>query len=329
MLYAPPTVKDMAVCVVIFRPVQWARTANNFMRLVAELASAQMPLFIAELVRPGEEAITGRLNDAQKHTTRVWVFSSEHVLFHKENLQNLLADRVPVEYQKLCFLDADVLFTNPHWYMELSQKLNAWHIVQPMDWCEWLDVTDRPVMAENMHGKIPASMLLQLGDKMRIERAHPGFAWAFQRDVFQQIHGFYERQPVGSGDTAFVCALSKDTEQLDANAKFFAPHEFAYVNTPSYQNYRALVQKISPTVSYLSGNTARHLYHGPIAARGYSGAVINATLALSPRHHHLPPVNPDTNEYPFNRRGDGILEWNDERLKHCLLPYFQSRDEDS
>ena len=329
MLYAPPTVRDMAVCIVIFRPVQWEKTARNFMRVINELAAAGIPTFVAELVRPEYPPVTAGFTPAQKHTTRTFVFESEHVLFHKENLQNILAAAVPEEYQKLCFLDADVLFTNPHWYDALSHGLNDYQIMQPMDWCEWLDPNDQVVQTINWHGKIPASMLLELKDKMRLERCHPGFALAFQRASFNQINGFYERQPVGSGDSAFVCALSKDTEQLDANKTLYATMEFAYAETFSYQNYREQIQRVAPTIGYLRDNTARHLYHGDLLNRGHIKTTTNTMYQLPPRHQFLPPIDPSINEYPFARRGDGILEWTNPDYKVCLLPYFQSRNEDS
>lgn len=333
MLYAPPAARDMAVCVVIFRPVPWQKTALNFARVVQELNSAGMPTFIAELSLPGPTGrpLTADFSAEQKHKNQTWVFESEHVLFHKENLQNVLAGLVPENYQKLCFIDADVLFTNPYWYDALSQQLDDYDIMQPMDWCEWLSKDDQVLSdsAVNFYGKIPAAMLLRLENKMRLERCHPGFSWAFRRETFNKIGGFYERQPVGSGDAAFAYALGRDTAQMDANATRYAIQEFAYVNTHSYQNYRAQVQTVAPRVGYLLDNTAKHLYHGELVNRGHVKTTASTMYQFAPRHQFLPPIDPAINEYPFARRGDGILEWTNPDYKTCLLPYFQSRNEDS
>ena len=58
-------------------------------------------------------------------------FRCRDVMWQKERLLNLTIDRVPDRYTKIVWVDADVLFTNPRWIVEASERLDDFPVIQP------------------------------------------------------------------------------------------------------------------------------------------------------------------------------------------------------
>jgi len=308
---------DTATVVAYFEPHSSDIIANNFWRMCRSALSAGAPLFIVELLRAQTGALLRSANLCNEMPAdNCFIYISDHVMFHKENLLNLAAKRIPQQYTKLCFVDADIIFSNPNWYEAVSTSLEKYDIVQPMDWCEFLDRHENVVRHETMAGKPPAAMLLQRNEEIRLDRYHPGFSWAFRREVFDALGGFYDRALSGSGDSAFTYAVAKN-----ANSRYcmrgysdWAPTDSKYFQSPSYIDYCANAQRLNLSFGYVLNNTARHLYHGSTDVRGYGDA----------RAQHLPAMAAD-NEYPVCYRDDGLLEWKSEQHKEQMLPYFVRR----
>jgi hypothetical protein len=310
-------VNDTAVVVAYFEPCPSDVTANNFWRVCRSILSAGASLFTVELVRaqPGAILRSAKLA-AEMPAEHCFVYTSNHLMFHKENLLNLAAKRIPQQYTKLCFVDADIIFSNLNWYTLVSANLEKYDIVQPMDWCEFLDCNDDVIRHETMVGKPPVAMLLQRNEEIRLDRYHCGFSWAFRREVFDALGGFYDRALSGSGDSAFTYAITKSNNaRCLAGYKNWAPIDSQYFVAPSYMNYSTNAQRLSLTFNYVTNNTARHLFHGSTDIRGYGDA----------RAKHLPAIVPETGEYPVYYRDDGLLEWQHEQHKQQMLPYFVRR----
>lgn len=308
---------DTAVCVSYFEPWPSEVTAKNFSRVCRSVLNAGAELFVVELVRH-EKRAQPRTADflAEMSADRCFIYASDHLMFHKENLLNLAAARIPKHYTKLCFVDADIVFSNPAWPQLVSASLESYDIVQPMDWCEFLDQHDNVIQHETMAGKPPVAMLMRRNEEIRLNRYHCGFAWAFRREVFDALGGFYDRALSGSGDSAFTYAVAKSDSSKCCMRGYFdwAPTDSKYFLSPSYVEYRANAQRLNLSFGYVLNNTARHLYHGSTDVRGYGDA----------RAQHLPAMTAD-NEYPVCYRDDGLLEWKSEQHKEQMLPYFVRR----
>ncbi len=84
-----------------------------------------VPLFIGECAFGDERVRAGAVE------LGVPVPLPPDVMWQKERLLNLTIDRVPDRYTKIAWVDADVLFTNPSWIVEASERLDEVPVIQP------------------------------------------------------------------------------------------------------------------------------------------------------------------------------------------------------
>ena len=83
-----------------------------------------VPLFIGECAFGDDEFELAP-------SSSVFHFRCRDVMWQKERLLNLTIDRMPDRYTKIVWVDADVLFTNPRWIVETSERLDEVAVVQP------------------------------------------------------------------------------------------------------------------------------------------------------------------------------------------------------
>lgn len=312
--YSSAVNADMAVCVVFFSPAGWKKPIDHLYTVCNDLLRARCPIFVLELVKPGKQSYVSNMpgmSPTDKAFLTCHVIESSSTLFAKENLQNLLARRVPQKYQKLCFMDADVYFDTPDWYQQCSRALDQFDIVQPFEFAQWLNKENQ---TNTTPTKIAAAKALALHATPALDATHPGFAWAFKRKTFQAISGYYELHLAGGGDIAFAAALM--TQPLQNLMPPMLSADFAPMRTPSWQQYADNIKTVAPSVNYLPNIGAVHMYHGSSADRKYVT-----------RCNFLPPVA-ENGEYPVIRRADGLLEWVNPGYDKQLEQYFISRQED-
>jgi len=285
--YKSPNKRDMAVCLAFFSPVGSKNLLLNYNRVKNKLDKAKIPNYTIELTYNNKNLIKDpfvRLN-------------TNSIMFHKENLWNIMANKISKRYKKLLFLDADIMFTNPNWYNDLSIALDFNDIVQPFESAVW----------QNSKGKFnstnPCSaQFIGLNKKLDFSTCHPGFAWAMTRSTFDKINGFYEYQVLGAGDALFAMALNKN-EFLPGN------YGYHYSLASYYQQYVDKIKKYSLKINYLNNCNAVHLYHGSLENRNYGGKEIPKNLE-------------------FIRTKDGLLEWKNQENNQIMIRNFSSRKED-
>lgn len=292
---------DMGVVVAFFSPAGYELPRKHFRDTLAYLAACQVPVAVVQVVRPGQkpEDVPGQM---MSH-----VLESEDTMFFKEACWNIGASLLP--YSKLMFLDADITFSTPDWYDSASAALDEYDIIQPYDWCQWEEED-----GEIAHGKFPSAVPLSQGLAPRLDRYHPGFAWAMRRSAFDALHGFYDRDVVGGGDVAISYSLHPcDTWVLEQTNR---DSGFAVIGkSPSYEAYRRNALSLGLKVGYVENQTVNHRWHGARKDRQYES-----------RGQFLPPRI--DGELPLVRRDDGLWAWQDASASVGLASYFASRQED-
>ncbi len=289
--YNSPNNTDMAVCLAFFSPSLSKNLLNNYNTIISKLSQANIPNFTIELSYNNKFIIENSF---------VKVISKS-VMFHKENLWNVLANKIPSKFRKLIFLDADIVFTNPNWYEETSNRLEEFDVIQPFEYAIWQGKYG------NLEMSNPCSaQFIGLNDKLDFSKCHPGFAWAMNRTIFSDMGGFFENQVLGAGDALFAMALNKNKLSVGDYG-----YHSSLIN--NYNKYLENVSNLDVSVDYLEYCNAIHLYHGSIDNRNY-----------------------ENKKYPKNiqliKRKDGILEWNSNNIKEnnrIMQNYFNSRKEDS
>jgi hypothetical protein len=305
-IYIEPTVNDTAVLLCFFNPAQFKRILNNALYIISVLKRYEIPYFSIECV----------FNDLppQIPDTTLVVHSNSY-MFYKELLLNKLEPLVPEKYTKLVFIDADVLFDSPDWLDQISKCLNKYDVIQPFSEACWLTPDNTRVSSNKL------SYGFAVAKKRPINRStfyqyHPGFAWAFKRDVFRKLGGFYDRSIIGGGDIALVLSMSpthiSDTDFIKANAH----GRFGEFVLDSWREYYNNFKKVNPRIGYLPIKLF-HLFHGITKDRNYTERYRAISKALTGAWEEEIVVNKD-----------GLFEFNNPTLNDVLYKYFKDRNED-
>ena len=139
---------------------------------------------------------------------------SSHVIWHKERGLNIgikkLYEVMP-DFDKFCWIDADVLFLNPNWNSDADRALDHFQVIQLFSQVGHLTQnneiqwTCKGVFHEWIHKKgfyqNPPMPLKYIAG------GHPGLAWAMRRDTYEQLKGLLDFTISGSGDLMMCNAL--------------------------------------------------------------------------------------------------------------------------
>jgi len=289
--YNEPAEKKMAVILVYFNIQQSLRLIHNLLYVKNLLDLAKIPYFIGELSIQGAPFLFAE-------SANIFHFQTDDIMFYKENIINLMEPLIPETYNKLCLMDADILFENPDWYTLISAKLNQVNICQPFSEACWLNISYNEIVHTNtsftkkQHG------------------GHEGFVWCFQRDWFNK-YKLPEASFIGSGDTIFVYAV--------LNKTIFKSHQYLYGILSAYIDN--LPKDIS--ADYLDLKIY-HLYHGTIANRQY----VSRHLKIN---NLLERLNVTDIDECIEYNTTGIMKWKApvrDALNAFMKEYLLERDDD-
>jgi len=301
-IYIEPTVNDTAVLLAFYNPVPFNRILRNMLYVIQCLKEKNIPYFIVECVFHGRKP---EIPDA------TMVVHSNSYMFYKEQLINKLETVVPEQFTKLAVIDGDILFDSPDWVDQTSRALDEHDIIQPFNQACWLTPDNTKIRS-----KKPSYAFGLVNDRLKTPRSihmfHPGFAWAFKRDVFTKIGGFFSHAIIGNGDMLFVFNFFKDeVPELWVNEVLRT--RFILDTWPQYH---AKFKEINPKVGFLP-NKALHLFHGVRQNRQYTTRYKSVSHMLNGTWDEQISTNPD-----------GLLEFKNPEISKLVLEYFRRRNED-
>ena len=244
------------------------------------------------------------------------------VLWQKEQLLNVGLHRLPPGCDKVCWLDADVLFENPDWARQTSQLLSQYVVVQPFflsvrlkpgeTRCEIEELPLGSAEHEVLHGigygmsaKGPACLSSYLA------HGHSGYAWAARRSVLEK-HGFYWANVLGNADLNIAQAMFGGDKYLKTDR--LSPAAQEHLKKWANEFY----ESVQGSVTFVDG-TLFHLWHGYKSKRLYHGR-----LEVLIEHDFDPDrdlaVSPE-----------GPLVWASDKpgLHEWCREYFAFREEDT
>lgn len=295
--YHVPTCADTAVCMCFFSPAGFQKPKQNFLYVQKLLLEANIPLFTIECVMKNQSPFL--INPTIQ-------LRSNTYLFYKEQLYNLLVPKIPKQYTKLIFIDADIIFNDPKWIDKVSEMLNTYDILQPFETANWFDFDNKTIIRS-----VKGSLFALLVDKItpseiKPEYYHPGFSVALTRSYFNKIHGFFDKCIFGGGDTVFCNILIKDSN-------FYTPLKTI---TDDYVKWFEQAIAIPCKFTYVP-LTVYHLYHGTLANRQYTS-----------RYEKLQEFKDIPFDSLFFVNQQGLYETSNEKLNTIMKDYFYSRNED-
>jgi len=239
-----------------------------------------------------------------------------NVIWSKENLLNLMIQRLPKEARYICWCDADIVFQRPDWAEETVQKLQLHDFIQP-----WSHAQDLGPNGEPIDKKPQMSFCKAWYDNMKMEwdykkyaagSWHPGYCWAARRDALEKVGGLIDWAVLGSADR-HMCYALVDKVQFSVHPKVH----------PVYIKYLKIWQVrcrhyIHRNIGYLPGLITHH-WHGKKANRGYRDRW--SILVENQFNPELDLKKDVTGLYTLTERN-----W---RLRKEIIQYFESRGEDS
>lgn len=145
-----------------------------------------------------------------------------HELWLKENAINLGVQRLPRDWKKVAWVDADVQFARSDWANETLHALEHWPVVQMWSQLHDLDSDHELVGTIRSFGDVwvetsgapkPEGCAYPYPYKFRKGYpGAPGLAWAMRREAWEILGGLIDYCILGAGDWYMAHAL---TGQLD------------------------------------------------------------------------------------------------------------------
>ena len=303
-----------------FNAGKFKRNLENLRKFAYSVRRQGLPILIMEVAFGSEPfVIPNGLSD------QLIQLRSDSILWHKERLFNMSLSHLHANCDAVCWLDADILFTNDNWVSETQQMLKVHSIVQPFEFCIWLPPeTNQIGFNDSFYPTLnkEAGRLHSFGFGWKnggsgvledpIQHGHAGFAWAARREVIEGI-GFYDSAVIGSGDALMAHAFVDKKIPIKRARSNYSEKFVEHYSRWAKKTY----EKVAGDIGYTRG-TVYHLWHGLSVHRNYGERLQKL------KDYDYDPVN------DIKTANNGLYEWTDdtsELAKYCS-GYFKNRRED-
>ena len=233
-------------------------------------------------------------------------------LWHKENMINLGIQRLPIDWEYVAWLDADISFGRSDWVEETIEQLQHYMFVQMFSHATDLSPNFEPMKTHTgfVHDWYHDPESVKAGGYATF--SHPGYAWAARREALDAVGGLIDFGILGSGDRHMACAMINKVE-----------HSYHKDISQDYKNECLEWQKrckdhIRSDIGYLPGQIT-HYWHGAKGDRRY-----NDRWKILVDHQFRPNVD-------SYKDTQGLLQLDPSRiaLRDDVRRYFRVRFEDS
>ncbi len=233
-----------------FNPVGWQSSRENYLRTLHHLRSHTTDIFSAEVAFEGQEFVSS------SSTLRIRA-SDKHLLWQKERMLNLLVERLPMEYDKVAWIDADLIFLNPSLVRDAIEAVQKYKAVQLFSHVLYATHEGRLRSAKRSVGWRGSRLVEPLKDNREL-RCNPGIGFVLRRSVFP----LYDKMIVGGGDQA-------NLEAWTGLRTPFMVSRVPPVLSVHYERWAAQAfEKVDGSIGYIPGHCV-HLFHGIAENRHY------------------------------------------------------------
>ena len=303
--------KDICIINCFFSPAGFRSPLANFNTIAAKLLETGAPMITVEAAFDNEpfqlQQQPGQTLIQLRAPARLWL---------KERLLNIALSHVPAEFQKVAWIDGDLLFERPEWIDEASRLLDSLEVVQLFDTIHYLPpgATRFEGISTRSHRSLLALVTDDGADSLRrMQRAIdpyavPGGGFAARREVLAA--GIYDGSVVGGNDNVFIYSVLGALDMLSIATPGLARDvrlwELAFAS-----------HRQSFTHGYVKGSVY-HLWHGEREHRGY-----RTRHDLLRCYEYDPATDIALHE-------NGCYCWNSPKpgLHEMTRQYFRARQED-
>ena len=192
------------------------------------------------------------------------------VMYQKDRLFNIGLKNLPLDCDKVAWIDADIVFNNTNWINDASGLLEKYNLLQLFDYVVWLKKDQDFASASKARegwgeGKKSKGLAYAYVTSDR-RGGRPGFAWAARREILEGL-GFYDRDVVGG-------ARFQDALNLDFKSRLNKDYIVSGLNLKKSEKTvlewaQKMHSKIKNSFYYVNGSIL-HLYHGPLRNRAWT-----------------------------------------------------------
>ncbi|MCG8456791.1 MAG: hypothetical protein MI919_10970, partial [Holophagales bacterium] len=194
---------------------------------------------------------------------------TSHVMWQKERLLNHAIENLPPEYDKVAWLDCDLIFDNPFWPAQADSALDRFAAVQLFERVT-REAPPGIEETETEHGVVWGLAHGRRLDQPVPVHGSPGFAWAARREILEEC-GLYDKLILGAADYAMVHTMyGTYLEDYSFPKRIVSEKEFALFLPWAERFHRRVAGK----VGWVPGRI-RHLWHGRQADRRYGTRLID------------------------------------------------------
>ncbi len=311
----PDRVLDpLYVIAVVFNPIRYRtrwKLAEDFLRRCEQAGAI---VYLAEVAFGHRQFVL-----TQADNPRHLQLQTGHELWLKENVQNLLIQRLPLDAKYIACMDADIALARDDWANATIQELQHYAVVQMWSQAQDLDPSYQMIQRHvgfgfcYVHGTpappVPGYYYGQPGETVYW---HPGYCWAYRREALDYLGGLIDICILGSADHHMAHGLIGKME-----GTLGQPVHWKFKNELRRWQERAEAY-IRRNIGYVPG-TLIHYYHGSKAGRRY----IDRWKILTETQ-----FNPDEH---LKRDWQGVWQLTDKSriLRDRLKAYSRQRDEDA
>ena len=303
-----PKINDVVVVTTYFNPFKFKSKLNNYKKFRNEIEKSSARLITVELAFGDNDFELNEFLDIIQLRT-----GNDNVFWHRERLWNIgIIELIKQGYDKIAFIDADIIFEDDNWVNDLIKELDKNIICQLFK-----DV----IRIESLEGdkKIYPSITRNYNESGNFNLlGQTGFAWAARSELFKEIL-LYDCAIVGGADELlFFGCFFHDPQMIN---KINKTQYLKKLNPLLYNHYLNWAYKFGSIVKGRIGyidHTIKALYHGTLKSRGY----LNRHNILI-RNHYDPLTD-------IKMGSDGVYNWTykNKALNKEVKDYFKSREED-
>ena len=300
----------MHVITPLFNPGNYESVVVNMRRFLVAMGAAGLQVTMIEAAF-GDQPYSDITVDLA-HVDHVKV-RAKSTLWLKENLGNVAASRIPHDADAILWFDGDVEFLRADWVDALDQALQHHAVVQPWSECLRTGPTgqflghDVSFASQYCTGKKWPGHPVAYGQFW-----HPGYAWCFRREAFENVGGLLDIAICGAADHHMATALI-------GLAQNSVPAGMSDSYRKHVLDWQALAEAhIKRDLGFVSGSI-RHHWHGRAADRRYQ-----ERWQILESSHYDPDVDLRRNIFGvYELSGNNIM------LRDGLRKYFRARNDDA
>jgi hypothetical protein len=299
-------IKDIRIAACFYNPQRYTRIRHNHDQWIDGMRRSGIDPYVIELAFDQDPyQLPKGPRNYQVRGSR-----SDHLLWQKERLLNILIDHIP-DCDAIGWFDCDLLFMSPNWVEGIRETLSTHTICQPFADSYFVEADGSLTCLKRSmgwHAKHDQANYLNFG------KSHPGFAWVARADWLRK-NKLLDDCITGGGDSLMIKATTETQLFIER-----------WLNADWKKSAEKWAEQCrvdgGVSIGYVPGAVA-HLYHGKRSNRKYRERWSYLTDS---------DFNPGTDieTDPAN----GLIRWTETALREkpemvsLVRGYFAERKED-